>query len=487
MVGAFALLSACGDDGSSNGGGGESAGGAAEGGTGGQPDGGMGQTGGSGGAPSTGGVGGIGGQGGEGGAPIPTYSIGGLVTGLAGTGLVLENNGGDDLAVDQAGPFTFATELLEGDDYDVSVLTQPTEPWQTCTVSKGAGPVGTADVIDVQVDCTTDTHTVTVDVFGVYGTGLVLENNGADDLPIPQDGSYTFSTAIPSGQNWDISVATAPTGPAETCNIDQAQGTMGGQDIHLTVLCELVDSDADHIPDLFDPFPSDPTAPAPTIAGVYAHTSSQLFTMDPVTYAVSLIGSFTGVNGQITDIAIDRYGVLYAVSFSALFVCDASTAACYQLATLPSSFNGLTVVPAGTVDPNFETIVGIANSGNWYAVNLTGTGSATVTQIGAYGNGYSSTGDAYSIVGVGTYGAVNKPGASSTVIVSVDPATGTALNEVGEVTGYTTIYGLAGWQSEIFAFNSSGAIVSIDPMTGQPTLLAQTPYSWWGAGVSTEL
>ena len=48
-------------------------------------------------------------------APAPTYSIGGTVTNLVGTGLVLENNDGDPLPVTAAGTFTFPTELDTGD------------------------------------------------------------------------------------------------------------------------------------------------------------------------------------------------------------------------------------------------------------------------------------------------------------------------------------------------------------------------------------
>src|SRR5215831_20631647 len=58
--------------------------------------------------------GGGGGGGGNNTPPPPPpsatkYTIGGTVTGLSGTGLVLQDNGGDNLAVSASGPFTFAT------------------------------------------------------------------------------------------------------------------------------------------------------------------------------------------------------------------------------------------------------------------------------------------------------------------------------------------------------------------------------------------
>jgi len=44
----------------------------------------------------------------------PTYPVGGMVTGLEGSGLVLRNNGGDDLRVTANGPVVFASPLASG-------------------------------------------------------------------------------------------------------------------------------------------------------------------------------------------------------------------------------------------------------------------------------------------------------------------------------------------------------------------------------------
>jgi hypothetical protein len=65
------------------------------------------------------------------------FTIGGTVSGLTGTGLVLTNNGSDDLAVDANGTFTFHTALGAGAAYSVAVATQP--GGQTCSVSEGSG------------------------------------------------------------------------------------------------------------------------------------------------------------------------------------------------------------------------------------------------------------------------------------------------------------------------------------------------------------
>ena len=56
------------------------------------------------------------------------YTVGGSVTGLTGTGLVLENNAGDDLAVSANGTFTFSSGVAADGTYAVTVKTQPTDP-----------------------------------------------------------------------------------------------------------------------------------------------------------------------------------------------------------------------------------------------------------------------------------------------------------------------------------------------------------------------
>lgn len=84
--------------------------------------------------------------------PVPTitYTIGGTVTGLTGSGLVLQNNGGDNVAVAADGAFTFATAVAADAPYNVSVQTQPAG--QICTVQNGSG-TARAQVGNVAVSC----------------------------------------------------------------------------------------------------------------------------------------------------------------------------------------------------------------------------------------------------------------------------------------------------------------------------------------------
>src|SRR5690349_12703089 len=171
-------------------------------------------------------------------APPPAFHVGVAVTGLAGSGLVLEDNGGDDLPIAADGTYTFATTVADGAGYAVTVSAQPTSPWQTCAVTGGTGTVAGADV-SVAVACTTDTHTIGGTLTGLSGAGLVLAN-GADMLPVAAGATgFTFATPVASGAGYAVTVATQPSG--ELCSVAGGSGTVADADItSVAVTCARV-------------------------------------------------------------------------------------------------------------------------------------------------------------------------------------------------------------------------------------------------------
>lgn len=84
---------------------------------------------------------------------VPTYSVGGTVSGLSGS-VTLQNNSADDLVINANGSFAFVTSLPDGDPYAVTVLIQPAG--QTCEVSNGTGTISGANITSVAVDCADD-------------------------------------------------------------------------------------------------------------------------------------------------------------------------------------------------------------------------------------------------------------------------------------------------------------------------------------------
>src|ERR1035438_9509002 len=115
------------------------------------------------------------------GQPPPTYSIGGTVSGLSGNGLVLEDNGGNNLPIGASGAFTFTTPIAGGGTYNVTVLMQPSSPAQACMVTNGSGTAN-ANVTSVQVACVgewTWMNGTNIDnQYGTYGTqGIAATTN----------------------------------------------------------------------------------------------------------------------------------------------------------------------------------------------------------------------------------------------------------------------------------------------------------------------
>jgi len=81
----------------------------------------------------------------------PSYTIGGTVSGLARGGLVLQNNGGNSLAVSIDGAFSFSSAIVSGGTYSVTVLTPPSG--QRCAVANASGSIASANVTNVTIAC----------------------------------------------------------------------------------------------------------------------------------------------------------------------------------------------------------------------------------------------------------------------------------------------------------------------------------------------
>ena len=85
---------------------------------------------------------------------INTYTIGGMVTGLADDDrFVLQNNAGDDLIINANGAFSFAAPLEDGSSYEVTIASPPGKPNWTCDLSNSVGTLAGSDVTNIMVSC----------------------------------------------------------------------------------------------------------------------------------------------------------------------------------------------------------------------------------------------------------------------------------------------------------------------------------------------
>jgi N-acetylneuraminic acid mutarotase len=170
-----------------------------------------------------------------------TFTIGGQITGLSGSGLVLQDNGGDNLTVNKNGTFTFGNPVAVGGVYNVTVLTQPTSPSQTCVVASGSGTVtSSGNVGTIVVTCSAGTLSIGVSVSGIAGTGLVLQDNGSDNLTISANGNFKFATLLPGGATYNVTILTQPSGPAQTCTVTNGSGTATANVNNIQIICPAV-------------------------------------------------------------------------------------------------------------------------------------------------------------------------------------------------------------------------------------------------------
>jgi len=87
--------------------------------------------------------------------PASTYTVGGSVSGLAGSGLTVRLNNTESKTLAADGSFTFSTALNGGATYSVDIATQPTAPTQNCSLTNASGTIASSNVNNIAVTCTT--------------------------------------------------------------------------------------------------------------------------------------------------------------------------------------------------------------------------------------------------------------------------------------------------------------------------------------------
>ena len=228
-----------------------------------------------------------------------------------------------------------------------------------------------------------------------------------------------------------------------------------------------------------------PPSPSGEVNEVFSQSATLLFRLDPKTKAVTEVGPFNGC-ASVIDIALDEASTLYAVSYTALYTVEKTTAKCTQVAT-GSYPNSLSFVPKGTVDPNVEALVGY-EGGDYVRIDPK---TGTKTKIGALGGGLTSSGDIVSVKGGKTYLTVKGNGCqTSDCIVEVDPTNGSLVKNWGAV-AHSNVFGLAFWGGSVYGFDDTGNLFEVTFGASSITTTAITmpnkpsKLSFWGAGSST--
>ena len=257
-------------------------------------------------------------------------------------------------------------------------------------------------------------------------------------------------------------------------------------------VCEL-DSDGDGVPNEWDPAPDDPAWPGRSLPNtVYAHTERVLYSLNVKTSLLEPVAplSFPAerYDSSITDIAIDRAGVLWAISYDELFICHPATGECRAQGRLPNnSYNGLTFLPGDELGSQRDVLVAIDLYGEWARLDVDySTGAVSASTLGRY-LGDRSSGDAFSIAGVGTFASIKRWGDSGDLLARINLSRIGLFDDVVVLSGYQSVYGLAGWQGALLAFDESGRVLRVNLQTGAVEVINEQGIAWWGAAVSTVL
>lgn len=232
------------------------------------------------------------------------------------------------------------------------------------------------------------------------------------------------------------------------------------------------------------------------IAEVFGHSKSTLYKLNPDTKAVGVVGDFVGCSSSVVDIALDKNSNLYATADDGLYTVDKVTAQCTNIVHAAQGVfpNSLSFVPAGTVDPNDETLVGYVlnppNTGkNQYVRIDTVTGA--ISNIGApWTDDFVTSGDIVSVKDGPTYLTVKKGGLcdDNDCLVEINPQTGALVKNYGVISGYTKVFGLSFWAGSVYGFSNAGDLFEVKIMgNALITTPIDTPegLSFWGAGSTT--
>ncbi|MFC3111118.1 hypothetical protein ACFQAT_13075 [Undibacterium arcticum] len=163
-----------------------------------------------------------------------TVDLGGSASGVTRDGLVLVNAGKTVAVPVNATSYTFPEKIDIGSQYNVSIQAQPGS--LTCALSNTSGTASGQPISNVNVACTTNTHTLGGTVSGLTTTGLAL-TNGSDTVTIAAgQTSFVFSGKVADGTVYGVAILTQPAG--QTCSVQNGTAVMGSADVtNVAVSC----------------------------------------------------------------------------------------------------------------------------------------------------------------------------------------------------------------------------------------------------------
>ena len=411
------------------------------------------------------------------------YTVGGTVTGVHGTGLVLEDNASSDLSVNASGAFTFSSRVTKGHTYSVTVRTQPSNSTQTCTVHNGSGTIVRSDINNVVVTCSragryayvANQTANTISAFAIdSGTGFLTPVAGS---PFPSNGSSPAGVAVDPNGTYLYAVNNG-SNTVSIYRIDDATGTLSAAGIAVAT-------------------GSGPAAVAldPTVRFLYVANSG-----------ADTVSAFTVQAGLVMPIAASPYAVgrepgalqldpngnfLYVTNFAdgtvTVLAIDSSTGGLSAVSGSP--FGSGAGVAAVAVDPTG----GFAYTANSSAASISSfsidVSTGLFTALSGSPLSTASSPESIAVAPAGTFVfAANVTSANDIATYAIAPASGTLTLSSTAVAGLlprSVAVDPAG--QFVYAANADSGDISVfnvDAATGALTAVSGSPFAAGGGARS---
>ncbi len=231
---------------------------------------------------------------------------------------------------------------------------------------------------------------------------------------------------------------------------------------------------------------------------VYAHSGTVLYRLNNLTLAATPIGTMTGLDAGLLDLAVNKDDELFGVTREKLYRLSATTGAATLVKDLSADsrgFTSLSFAPKTFSDPNSADVLVTANDqGDVFQIDLSGS-QAVATPLGSYGTDsvkgkIVSSGDLIAVRGFGIYATVDVGSETMDYLAQIDPMTWKATL-IGPI-GFDKIFGLGFWGGKIYGFvddgfeAGTGDVIEINKTTGAGISLGSADIRWFGAGVATD-
>lgn len=127
-----------------------------------------------------------------------TYTVGGTITGLDGTRLlVIQNNGANRVSTSKDYTGVFYSPLADNSSYNITVYDTP--PGQTCTVTNGSGTIRSANVTNISISCAYNPNLVTLSGKIAVPSGVIMDGSVNNEIEkYEPNETFAFAQSIPN-------------------------------------------------------------------------------------------------------------------------------------------------------------------------------------------------------------------------------------------------------------------------------------------------